>query len=172
MPRDHLPILSRPVPQGAHRVVLKGEPTRHARYASHASHLKMYFYKNLFPHGNIWKMLYFVIVPQLENAYRITVVTRRCITAADIYWKSLGQTNYSPLFGWIFLSLAVSLPGVFLLFFFLRNQSFYSFSIFVVGIEHPCRLFLLRLFPLSTLEHFAALMMHIRSCIIKTSFDN
>ena len=31
-------------------------------------------------------MLYFVIVPQLENAYRITVVTRRCITAADIYW--------------------------------------------------------------------------------------
>ena len=115
-------------------------------------------------------MLYFVIVPLLENAYRITVVTRRCITAADIYWKSLGQTNYSPLLGWIFLSLAVFLPGVF--FFFLRNQAFYSFSIFVVGIEHPCRLFLLRLFPLSTLEHFAALMMHIRSCIIKTSFDN
>ena len=57
-------------------------------------------------------MLYFVIVPQLENAYRITVVTRRCITAADIYWKSLGQTSYSPLLGWIFRSLAVSLPGV------------------------------------------------------------
>ena len=67
-------------------------------------------------------MLYFVIVPQLENAYRITVVTRRCITAADIYWKSLGQTNYSPLFGWIFLSLAVSLPGVFLLFFFFAES--------------------------------------------------
>ena len=67
-------------------------------------------------------MLYFVIVPQLENAYRITVVTRRCITAADIYWKSLGQTNYSPLFGWIFLSLAVSLPGVFLFFFFFAES--------------------------------------------------
>ena len=77
----------------------------------------MYLYENLFPHGNICKMLYFVIVPQLENAYRITVVMRRCITAADIYWKSLGQTNYSPLLGWIFLSLAVSLPGVFFFFF-------------------------------------------------------
>ena len=72
-------------------------------------------------------MLYFVIVPQLENAYRITVVTRRCITAADIYWKSLGQTNYSPLFGWIFLSLAVSLPGVFLFFFFCGINPFILF---------------------------------------------
>ena len=62
-------------------------------------------------------MLYFVIVPQQENAYRVTVVMRRCITVADIYWKSLGQTNYSPLLGWIFLSLAVSLPGVFFFFF-------------------------------------------------------
>ena len=73
-------------------------------------------------------MLYFVIVPQQENAYRVTVVMRRCITAADIYWKSLGQTNYSPLLGWIFLSLAVFLPGVFF-FFFAESSLLFFFDL-------------------------------------------
>ena len=72
-------------------------------------------------------MLYFIIVPQQENAYRVTVVMRRCITVADIYWKSLGQTNYSPLLGWIFLSLAVSLPGVF--FFFAESILLFFFDL-------------------------------------------